>query len=336
MIIFRPIEICSSLLLVVLGCLSFFSCDKHLQGDAAILPFNPEKLNACLAREDRCVLALSVATKNIDAQTYTEFTDSMKIMGYDSHVIGRDLIWHGWITRGETMRKAMASLKEYFSPEALKKIIVVSTDTGDVLTQRPPKELLRKYYEKTKALHEKYGDKLDTENLIIVGSEWYCGTNCGRQSLSWYDRLGIPESKRAFAYPQGGFIMGPPEALLNYYTHTVNFMNKVENDDQIAMGDFIANNPSKAYIDYLQEIVATTLLYRGFDATTGLNYDINEIYQLLPKGLALGKELLKLIGTNENIYPAFIHMPNNRRDDQYKKLWERFVDHLQKTVWNKN
>lgn len=326
---------CHYFFVLLLYCMPFFSCNGIEKKDAAELPWNSEKLNLCLKNEARCVIALSVATKNIDPQSYAEFSKSMKIMDYDFHVIGRDLAWKGWITRGKAMRNAMLSLKNHLSPEDLKKVIVVSTDTTDILTQRSPKELLRKYDAKTKGLNEKYGDKLDTANLIIVGGEWYCGGNCLPQSLSWYERLGIPESKRPFPFPQGGFVMGPVEALLNYYTHTVNYMTEKINDDQLAMGDFVVNNPSKIYIDFYQEIVATTLLDRGFDAGTGLNYDVNEIYQFLPDGLALGKEVLALMGSNENIYPVFIHVPNNTKQDHYIKLWDRIVNHLQKNVWDK-
>lgn len=317
-----------SMIFFIIGCSDDSSVD---------IKFDISSLKECVKNEDHCVTILSVSTKNISKDSYLPYSEALTKLKYDYHIIGTDLDWRGWITRGAAMKGAMIYLKNNFSPKELKKIVVASSDTGDVLVQKGPAELIKMYKAKTAELEKNYKTLLDTENLIIVGGEWWCSGNCEKQASSWFDRLEIPNSKRYFPHPQGGFIMGPVDALYDYYTYTTQYMTTVENDDQIAMGNFAIEYPEKIYIDYKQEIAATILMVSEYypSEETGLNLDENNLYEFTNKGLSLSKKLIAEIGRidSDGVYPAFLHMPNNTRKEVVKTYWNKLVAHLRQTVW---
>lgn len=317
--------------------LSFINIGSGCSDPNALkIPIKTSGLEKCLSNEKQCLMVLSVATKNIPAKSYAPYEESLKYLGYNYEIIGVDQDWHGWITRGAIMKGAMDYLSKRFTREELKKIIIVSSDTGDVLVQRGPADLLALYRGKKAELKAQYPDKLDTENLIVVGGEWVCGGNCEKKATSWFDRLNIEKTKRYFPYAQGGFLMGPVDALLDYYTYTVDFMETVYNDDQIAMGNFVHNYPHEVYIDFQQEIMTTILVRPGdtISSETGVNFFQDKLYKFTSAGFALGDTFSNTIGKPlDTVYPVFLHMPNNTREEPVKNYWDRLVDHLQKTVW---
>lgn len=295
--------------------------------------FDTKNLRECVKNKDKCLIVLSVVTKNISSDSYPNYSYSLNKYGYDFHIIGTDLGWNGWITRGAAMRAAMNNLKNTFNAEELKKILVISSDTGDVLVQKSPDELLALYKNKLIQIETQFPGQLETQDLVIVGGEWHCGENCEQNSKVWFDRLKIDQRERYFRYPQGGFLMGSPIALHNFYEYTVKFMNLEINDDQIAMGKFAINYPSKIYIDYKQELVATIVIPGHLDEKTGLDLDENKLYTFSEKGLSLGDALRKKIGSVEKIYPAFLHVPNNMRNNRVREYWDKLVAHLKMTAW---
>lgn len=312
-------------LLVLVGC-----------SDPVVIDLNLDRLKTCLKTEDRCLIVLSVATKNISAESYQWYTEGLKKFDYDFHIIGTNLDWNGWITRGEAMKAALETLSQNFSHEELeKKIIVATSDTGDVLVQEPPQQLMSKFEKKQNDLKTKFGSKLDAEHLVIVGGEWFCGVNCERRSHEWFDRLNIDKNQRIFPYAQGGFLMGPAAAAKKFYAYTVDFMKSKINDDQIAMGNFAIEHPAHIYIDYQQEIAATIVenALSNTKPVSGLNYDQNHLYELADKGVALGEDVQQRIGSTEKIYPTFLHVPNNTRSASAKTYWEKLVDHLKIKTW---
>jgi hypothetical protein len=267
--------------------------------------------------------------------SYQHYTDSLKKFGYDFHIIGRDLGWNSWITRGSAMRSAILSLKQNFSKEDLKKIVVVTSDTGDVLVQNGPKTLLEKFNKKKAELKNQYRKQLDVDNMVMVGGEWFCGGTCEPRSSFWFDRLKIDVKERLFPYPQGGFLIGTADSLFGYFNYTVQFMRDVENDDQIAMGNFAIDHPAHIYIDYKQELAATILEKFPGEQTpdTGLDYDRDKLYDFSKEGYALSQTLQNRIGSSATIYPSFLHVPNNVRRESVMKFWEKLVDHLKSTAW---
>lgn len=295
-----------------------------------------DTLKRCLKNEDLCLMVLGVATKNMTEKSYSPYVESLKSFAFNYQIIGKHLDWHGWITRGAIMKAAMMNLKNNFTDEELRKIIIVTSDTGDVLVQGGPNELLNLYKQKIVELKTDLPDELDTEKLIIVGGEWACGANCEKKASSWFDRLKIEKSKRYFPHPQGGFLMGPPDALLEYYTYTVEYMDLKKNDDQIAMGNFALDCPRKIYIDYQQEIVATIAVIGGdyIIPDTGLNTYEKKLYKFTDKGLTLGDDISAAIGrSKETVYPPFLHIFNNTRSAQVKDYWDDLVAHLKQKVW---
>jgi hypothetical protein len=293
------------------------------------ITFDVAPLKECLKKNEKCIIVLSVSTKNIPSSSYRDYTYSLEKLGYDFHIIGGELGWSGWITRASAMRAAILHLKNNFSEEELKKIMVVSSDTGDVLVQNNPQDLLNAYEKKCAELKTQFSKQLETEDLIIAGGEWNCGGNCLQKSSKWFERLKIDRKERYFPYPQGGFLMGSPNALFPYYEYIIKYMDEVFNDDQIALGRFVVEYPSKIYIDYKQEFAATIILGGRFDDATQVHLD----YQLSEHGLALGDELSKKIGKSDKIYPAFLHIPNNTREEHVINFWQKLISHLKMTAW---
>lgn len=313
--------------------LSTISCNKPF---SELPPLDLSKLKACLKTENECLFVMSIATKNIKEESYAEYVRGLKRFDYNFQILGNQLDWEGWITRGRAMKSALIQLENSFTPVELNKIIVVTSDTGDVLVQRDPQYLLQKYKNKTDEIKNKF-PKLKSNDLVIVGGEANCGSNCDPNIYKWYDKLNIPQTERIFPYVQGGFLMGPVLAMKRFYSYTVEHMSNITNDDQIAMAGFALENPEHIYIDYHQEIAATIVEFGQNNPNAppaiGLNYDWNQAYQFAPLGLALGEEIQKRIGSDEKIYPIFIHLPNNQRERAASHYWKRLVDHVRATAW---
>lgn len=318
--------------LYTIATIFFTAC--HFDPYAIKIDVDTAKLSECLEKNDRCLMVLSVATKNIPESSYKSYTDSLKHFNYNFQIIGKALGWNGWLTRGAAMRAAMVNLTKKYPQEKLDKIIIVSSDTGDVLVQSGPEKLLYKFNSKKIDLQKSYPNKFK-KDLVMVGGEWSCGGNCEPRSRSWFDRLDIAPEKRLFPYTQGGFLMGSVPALLRYYNYTVEYMNTIRNDDQIAMGNFAINNPEYIYIDYRQELAATMTRYKSGNKTpkTGIDYNKNNLYKLDNKGYTLSSEVQEKIGSKEKIYPAFIHVPNNTRSDSVREFWEKLIEDLKTTAW---
>lgn len=303
--------------------------------DRPPIDFDLSPLRQCVAHEERCLIVLSVATKNIAADSFQTYTDGLKQFGYDFHIIGTNRNWKGWVTRGLSMQDALAKIEEEFTAQELNKIIIATSDTGDVVVQRGPRELLDQFEKKLIAIRDQFGTKLRTNDLVIVGGEWFCYGNCDARVRTWYERLGIDESKRIFPHAQGGFLMGPVTAAKRFYDYTVEFMLSRRNDDQIAMANFAIDHPQYIYIDYQQELAATIVDFfsPGRPPIEGFDYSEANTYEFADKGLALSKAVQQIIGSAETIYPSFLHVPGNTRAGYVKTYWDKLVAHIKQKAW---
>lgn len=243
---------------VILIAVSSYRCqllknpDKDFSGENLSSGYSAEQPKDC----NHCLISLSVATKNIKEESYAPFTQGLKNFNYDFEVLGRQSDWKGWITRAQVLKKKLEEIKNSGF-----KGLILNSDTGDVLIQRGPAELAMIYeglVEHLKASQLPF----DYDNLIVVGAEEYCAGNCNPEVVSWFEKYGnnlnLSEAPK-YRYPNGGFLLGPVEAMITYYTFTENYMKTVTNDDQHAMQGFTIKFPEKIFIDYKGRFVANVM-----------------------------------------------------------------------------
>ena len=156
-----------------------------------------------------------------------DWKESARIWGFDFDIIGLNYTWTGFEIK-------MQLVKTYLKGVHRDTIIAV-VDAYDLLLCGPPSELVEKYM------------RLTGGKSLAVGGESICFLNTHNHNQF------VNNSKYRFL--NGGFVMGKPEQLEDAYTYV---LNETPYDDQLGLGRYFDQFPSKVTVDGNQELVANT------------------------------------------------------------------------------
>ena len=168
------------------------------------------------------------------------------------------------------------------------------------------------------AIYKKYTEQPHRAK-IIIGAEQFCGGNCYKDVLNWYDVHGVRGGRKAVeaaakryegntdlattepTFMNTGFIMGPAAELATFFQSILDTPYEV--DDQYTTGKWV--------IEHLKDI----------------DLDLEESFIRNKLGMGIGTlDKLADQGTQEG--PGFLHFPGHRTDEQQKNLLERFKQYV--------
>ena len=202
-----------------------------------------------------------------------DWKESAQNWGFDFDIIGLNYTWTGF-------ELYMQLIKTYLKGVHRDTIIAI-VDAYDVLLCGPPSELVEKYM------------RLTGGKSLAVGGEsvYFLNTHNHNQFVN--------NSKYRFV--NSGFVMGKPEQLEDAYAY---ILNETPYDDQLGLGRYFDQFPSKVTVDGTQELVANTS-------------SVNEI-ELVSEG--------RLRHTETHSTPVVIHFPFMYKD--LGKRSETFRTHI--------
>jgi len=161
--------------------------------------------------------------------------------GYNVVLCGTNKKWEGWITKITSINDALKNLNQ--------SSLCVITDAYDVLPVRNSSTLLSDYNSFNKK--------------IIVGAETHCGSNC-RKLVQYYTMNQIG----TYNYVNGGLLMGYVSDLSTMFQ---NYIQGGYTDDQLALSNYIDQNPTWFYVDNNAKIFMNTVV---IDNVTTANENI--------------------------------------------------------------
>ncbi len=142
-------------------------------------------------------------------------------------VLGKGMKWEGWLTR----TNAYITFLNTLDPEE----IVVLCDAFDVLCLRSSDGFLESFQSLMRP--------------IVIGTETCCLGNCIPPTQWWLKEYGEIHQDTDYKYSNGGLIAGKAEALIKMYQWGID--QKID-DDQMAIGSYINEFPSKIWLDHKQ------------------------------------------------------------------------------------
>lgn len=154
--------------------------------------------------------------------------ESARTWGYDFDVIGIGQEWKGFQTLLDLISDYMTRVD--------RECIVAITDSYDLLLSGPPSEML-----------DKYMNLSDNGECIVVGGESVCFLN-GHQHSQFVNNP-------VYKYVNTGFVIGRPNQIEQAYNYII---KNTPYDDQLGMGMYFDEFPSRVVVDGNQELVANT------------------------------------------------------------------------------
>ena len=157
-----------------------------------------------------------------------DWQESASAWGYDFDVIGIGEVWNGFQTKLDLVCEYLANVD--------RDCIVAIADSYDLLLSGPPSEMLDKYMNLS-------GDG----SCLVVGGESTCFLN-GHKHNQFVNNP-------VYKYVNGGFVIGRPAQIEEAYEYII---IKTPYDDQLGMGMYFDEFPSRVVVDGNQELVANT------------------------------------------------------------------------------
>ena len=220
-----------------------------------------------------------VATESNDF--LENWKESASAWGFDFDIIGLNQPWEGFETKLKLVKQYLKNIH--------RNTIVAIVDSYDLLLCGPPSELVEKY------------NLLTGGHSLVVGGESICFLNAHKHNQY------VNNSKYKFV--NGGFVMGKPYQIELAYDYII---KETPYDDQLGMGRYFDQFPSRITVDGNQELVANAS-------------SVNEI-ELLTEG--------RLRHAETNSTPVVIHFPFMYKD--LGRRSETFRSHILENYTPKN
>ena len=188
--------------------------------------------------------------------TYENCISTLRKQEFKYQVLGFGEKWQGWKWRTELYTKALRCKH----PDDL----IILLDAYDTLCQKHSSTF--------------YTDFLSFNKDIVIGCEWYCGNtkNCANVDAWWnYNKFTTQPTRK---YINAGCIAGKAHALLAMYK------SFSEEDDQLALAQWVNKFPEKCALDYGSWLVYTSHIFDLFK-TPSTSYFLHYPGPLLKLGV---------------------------------------------------
>lgn len=188
---------------------------------------------------------LTMASKNIDDRFFEKWITTAEKFGYTYEVLGRQMEWKNFGTKIETVYNRLKTVSEP---------VVAITDSTDVFLCGAADEMYEKFV------------KTGKDAIVGVEMNMYYPIHKHEKHLVYDYFTGIKESSQA--YPNGGFIIGKTEALLEVFRLHLGYT-----DDQAAYFDTIYEKRYPLSMDYKAEFVGNVAHYIGHSSEKKFPFD---------------------------------------------------------------